>query len=150
MPKKVHCQSAYVHSRNCMKVGGNLNVLIQLYQTICSWHPINFKKNQCNQGFVFVIILQNWQKMHFPLQIAIEIEEMFKEIMFNNDRLSRLRTPWQNGQYIKTTQNNIKHVQQQGATHTETVSVSYPTIVHYKAEARVRCVVEIAQLGKTF
>jgi len=25
-----------------------------------------------------------------------------------------------------------------------------PTIVHYKAEARVRCVVEIAQLGKTF
>ena len=35
-------------------------------------------------------------------------------------------------------------------TRTITVSDSYSHIVHYKAEARVRCVVEIAQLGKTF
>jgi len=35
-------------------------------------------------------------------------------------------------------------------TRTIAVSDSYPTIVHYKAEARVRCVVEIAQLGETF
>ena len=35
-------------------------------------------------------------------------------------------------------------------TRTFAVSDSYPTIVHYKADARVRCVVEIAQLGKTF
>ena len=35
-------------------------------------------------------------------------------------------------------------------TRTIAVSDSYPTIVHYKAEARVRCVVEIGQLGKTF
>jgi len=36
-------------------------------------------------------------------------------------------------------------------TRTIAVSDSYPpTIVHYKGESRVRCVVEIAKLGKTF
>ena len=29
-------------------------------------------------------------------------------------------------------------------------AIHTPTIVHYKAEARVRCAVEIAQLRKTF
>jgi len=43
-----NCQSASVNSRNCKKVTGYLNVLIQPYQTTSSWHPINFKKIQCN------------------------------------------------------------------------------------------------------
>jgi len=35
-------------------------------------------------------------------------------------------------------------------TRTIAASDSYPTIVHYKAEARIKCVVEIAQLGGSF
>jgi len=37
--------------------------------------------------------------------------------------------------YLDSSENNIK-------TRTIAVSDSYPTLVHYKAEARVRCVVE--------